>query len=86
MFNPGIEPGTVCVLGRRDSHYTNWTIYHPTTLKQKYYQSLSTQKYQFQFVINKNIIIKEIYVIKDFSLRSSSIKIVLAENCLHCLA
>ena len=25
MFNPGIEPGTVCVLGRRDNHYTNWT-------------------------------------------------------------
>jgi hypothetical protein len=23
MFNPGIEPGTVCVLGRRDNHYTN---------------------------------------------------------------
>ncbi len=28
MFNPGIEPGTVCVLGRRDSHYTNWTSYY----------------------------------------------------------
>ena len=25
MFNPGFEPGTVCVLGRRDNHYTNWT-------------------------------------------------------------
>ena len=25
MFNPGIEPGTVCVLSRRDNHYTNWT-------------------------------------------------------------
>lgn len=27
MFNPGIEPGTVCVLSRRDNHYTNWTNY-----------------------------------------------------------
>jgi hypothetical protein len=25
VFNPGIEPGTVCVLDRRDNHYTNWT-------------------------------------------------------------
>lgn len=25
MSNPGFEPGTVCVLGRRDNHYTNWT-------------------------------------------------------------
>ena len=26
MFNPGIEPGAVCVLGRRDNQYTNWTL------------------------------------------------------------
>lgn len=25
VSNPGFEPGTVCVLGRRDNHYTNWT-------------------------------------------------------------
>ena len=31
MFNPGIEPGTVCVLGRRDNHYTNWKFYEKAT-------------------------------------------------------
>ncbi len=27
MFSPGIEPGTICVLGRCDNHYTTETNY-----------------------------------------------------------
>ncbi len=26
MFPPGIEPGTICVLGRCDNHYTTETL------------------------------------------------------------
>jgi hypothetical protein len=30
MFPPGIEPGTICVLGRCDNHYTTETqLYNP---------------------------------------------------------
>ena len=27
MFPPGLEPGTLCVLGTRDNHYTTETWY-----------------------------------------------------------
>ncbi len=32
LFPPGIEPGTICVLGRCDNHYTTvtWMIHLPT--------------------------------------------------------
>ena len=40
LFPPGIEPGTFCVLGRRDNRYTTETCF--TTALNKYLKDLSS--------------------------------------------